>query len=161
MEHLNRNIGGAGWIIQDRETGKRVLGSLAEWLASAGSYCGELLEMLAVWVLLLAAECFYESSTEEQERNRVSCNSLGALYTFVKKSKWVPASSGNLGVKRALQEVNRKASNKYCLEQTRGHQDRAKSIRHLFLEAQLNVECNIMAKGIVKGSITKNLEEEK
>ena len=30
MEHVHHNISGAGWIIQDRATGKRVQGSLAE-----------------------------------------------------------------------------------------------------------------------------------
>ena len=62
MEHLNRNISGTGWIIQDRATGLRALGSLSEWSVSTGSYHGEL---LAVWIVLLAAEFFYRSSTEE------------------------------------------------------------------------------------------------
>ena len=62
MEHLNRNISDAGWSIQGRATGKRALGSLAKWPASTGSYHGEL---LAVWIVLLAAEFFYRSSTEE------------------------------------------------------------------------------------------------
>ena len=56
MEHLYRNISGAGWIIQDRATGKRVQGLLAEWSTAAGSYRGELLGMLAVCMFLRAAE---------------------------------------------------------------------------------------------------------
>ena len=46
MEHLHHNISGAGWIIQDRATGKRVQESLAKWSTTAGSYRGELLGML-------------------------------------------------------------------------------------------------------------------
>ena len=72
--------------------------------------------MLAVWIFLLTAESFYGSSTEEQRGNRVSCNTIGALHTFAKKSKWVPASSSNTGVKRSLWEVNRKANSTYHLE---------------------------------------------
>ena len=60
-----------------------------------------------------------------------------------------------MDVKRALREVNRRASNKYHLEQVRGHQDRTKRIRNLSLGAQLNVECNGMAKGAVKRSMMR------
>ena len=69
-------------------------------------------------------------------------------------------SSKNADVKRALQEVNRKASNKYRLEHVRGNQDRTKRIKDLSLGAQLNVECESRATETVKESTTKNLKEE-
>ena len=115
------------------------MGLLAELSASAGSYRRELLGMLAVQVFLLLAECFYGSSTEEWEGNRVSCNNMGVLHTFAKKSKRVPASSSNTDTKGALQEVNKRANNKYHLEHVRGHQDRSKRVRDLSLKARLNV----------------------
>ena len=79
-----------------------MLGSLSELSASAGNCRGELLEILAVHVFLLAVDFFYGSSTEEQRGNRVSCDNIGALYTFAKKSKRVPVSSSNTDLKRAL-----------------------------------------------------------
>ena len=48
IKNLNRNINGAVYIIQDRANGKRILESLAEWSAPAGSYHGELLGSLTV-----------------------------------------------------------------------------------------------------------------
>ena len=57
----------------------------------------------------------------------VSCDTIGALHTFAKKSKWVPASSSNADVKRALRDVNRRANSKYRLEHVQGHQDRTDS----------------------------------
>ena len=62
MEHLHLNISGAGWIIQDRVTGERVQGLLAEGSIAARSYRGELLGMLAVRIFLLAAEDYYRAS---------------------------------------------------------------------------------------------------
>ena len=87
MEPLHRNIRGAGWIIQDRATGKRVQGLLVEWSTVAGSYCRELLGMVVVCMFLLAAEDYYRASIREQTGNTVSCNNMGALHTFTKKSK--------------------------------------------------------------------------
>ena len=124
MEHLHRNISGAGWIIQDRATEKRVQGSLAEWSTAAGSYRGELLGMLAVHIFLPAAEDYYRASTREKTGITVSCDNIGALHPFAKKSKQVPASSSNADIRRALREVNRRAHNKYSLEHVKGHQDR-------------------------------------
>ena len=43
MQNLSPEVCGAGWIILDTVTGKRVAGSMAEWSNSAGSYRGKLL----------------------------------------------------------------------------------------------------------------------
>ena len=65
MEHLHHNISGAGWIPQDKATGKRVQGSLAELSTVAGSCLGELLGMLAVRIFLLTVEDYYGASMKE------------------------------------------------------------------------------------------------
>ena len=54
IRQLAPNVCGAGWIVQDNLTGKKVKGSLAEWSSSAGIYRGGGLGMLAVRVFLLA-----------------------------------------------------------------------------------------------------------
>ena len=83
MEHLHRNMSAAGWIIQDKATGKRVQGSLVEWSTAAGSYRGELLGMLAVRIFPLVAEDYYRVSIKEQTGNTVSCDNM--LHMFAKK----------------------------------------------------------------------------
>ena len=115
--------------------------------------------MLAVQSLLLAAEFFHGSSAEKQGGNKALCNNIGALHSFAKNFKQVPISSNSTDVKRALREVNRRPTNKYYLDHVQGHQDRTKRFSKLSLEAQLNVECDRMTKGAVKGSMTKNLRE--
>ena len=146
VKHMAPNVSGAGWIIQDRATGKKVKGSLAEWSHSAGSYRGEMLGMLAVRVFLLAIEEYYQQASGAAKGNKVSCDNKGVLFTFDKKCKRVPAASSNADVRRALRELNRRSANQYRLEHVRGHQDKNKRYKDLSLEAQLNVECDIMAK---------------
>ena len=60
---------------------------------------------------------------------------MGALHTFAKKSKQVPASSHNTDTRRPLREVNRRAHNKYSLEHVKGHQDRTARVEDISLEA--------------------------
>ena len=107
IRYLAPNVCGAGWIIQDKLTGKKVKGSLAEWSSSMGSYRGEILGMLAVRVFLLLVEEYFQRHGKVGEGNRVSCNNKGALTTFDKKDKRVPAASSNANVRRALRELDR------------------------------------------------------
>ena len=80
--------------------------------------------MLAVRIFLLTAEDYCGAFIREPTGNKVSYDNMGALHTFAKKSKQVPASSSNTDTRRALREVNRRAHSKYSLEHMRGHQDR-------------------------------------
>ena len=117
--------------------------------------------MLAVRIFLLVAEDYYRASIRTQKGNTVSCNNMGALHTFAKKSKRVPASSSNTDIRRALMEVNRRAHNKYSLEHMKGHQDRTTRVEDLLLEARLNMECDEMAKKVVRGSMTRELRDKR
>ena len=63
--------------------------------------------MLAVRIFLLAAEDYYRASIREQTGNTVSCDNMGALHIFVKKSKQVPVSSSNADIRRTLMEVKK------------------------------------------------------
>ena len=128
---------------------------------AAGSYCRELLGMLAVFVFLLAAEDYYRASIREQIENTVSCNNMGALYTYAKKSKRVPVSSSNTDIRGALGEVNRRAQNKYNLDHVRGHQYRTVRGKDLSLKARLNTECDEMAKEVVRRSMTMELRDKR
>ena len=88
--------------------------------ASAGSYRGEMLGMIEIHVFLLAIEDFYK---EGGGNNIVACNKKGALFTFTKKGKRVPAVASNADVQRFLREVKRRSSCKHRLEHVKGHQD--------------------------------------
>ena len=152
MQNLNADVSGAGWIIQDTARGLRVSGLLTEWSNLAGSYRGKLLGMLAIRVFLLAAESFYEATASEQGSSKVLCDNKSALHTFGKKSKRMTSSSSNADVRRALREVNKRAVNNYQLEHVKDHQDWTKRRKDLSLEARLNIECNGMAKGVVRNA---------
>ena len=96
---------------------------------------------------------------KEQSKNSVSCDNMGALHTFAKECKRVPASSSNADIRRALREVNRLAINKYSLEHVKEQQDKTSRTEELSLEARPNVECDEMAKDAVRESMTRQLRQ--
>ena len=112
-----------------------------------------MLGMLAVRVFLLAIEEYFQLHGKVGEGNRVLCDSKGALTTFDKKDKTVPAASSNTDVRRALRELDKRSSAKYTFEHVKGHQDRNKKLKSLKLETRLNVKCNEMAKHAVRASV--------
>ena len=84
----------------------------------------ELMESIYIRIFLLIAEEYYRAPMKEQMGTLVSCDNMGALHTFAKECKRVPASSSNTDTRRALREVDRLALNKYSLEHVKGHQYR-------------------------------------
>ena len=81
------------------------------------------------------------------------CDNKGALTTFDRKDKRIPAVSSNADVRRALHKLDRRSSASYKLEHVKGHQDRNKKLKSLTLEARLNVKCDEMAKQAVWASV--------
>ena len=72
------NIDGAGWLIYCRRRKKVVFKcSFYEWSGDAGSYRGELLGLLAVHLMVLAVEKFYD--LQAGPRGLVACDNLGGL----------------------------------------------------------------------------------
>ena len=53
--------------------------------------------------------------------------------------------------------MNRLVLNKCSLEHVKGHQDRRARTEDLLLEAHLNVECDEMAKDVVRESMKRKL----
>ena len=58
--------------------------------------------MIAIHVFLLYIEEFYK---EGGGKNIVACDNKGALFTFAKNGKRVPAAASNADVQRVLREV--------------------------------------------------------
>ena len=142
-KNMDPEICSAGWIIQCRETGKRIIGTVTERSASAGSYRGELLGMLAIRLFLLAVEEFYETVASG---NQICCDNKGALYTFGKKSKRVPKGRSNSDIHRVIRTINSRMKSKYIQNHVKAHQDDHALLRNLTFEAQLNCICDHLAK---------------
>ena len=60
-------------------------------------------------MFLLAVEEYFQQHGKVGEGNRVSCDNKGALMTFDKKEKRVPAASSNADVRRALRKLDRRS----------------------------------------------------
>ena len=146
----------AGWIIFCRATGRFISSSLIERSDSASSYRGELLGMLAIYLILYAIEEYYEVNGGTD----ILCDNKGALYTFQKKSKRIPAGAKNNDIQRVLRQTKSKMKSTHLLHHVKAHQDDTKKIEDLPLEAQLNCYCNEKAKadgvdGIMNGVETR------
>ena len=97
-----KDLSGAGYVLYCTATGNKLQGSLVERSEDASSYCGELLGMLAIHLILHAVEQFYHS---EGKGNAIYCDNKGAIYTFSKKHKRVSAGSKNNDIQRVLRRV--------------------------------------------------------
>ena len=89
----------AGWVVCCRESGRFVLGSLAEVSALTSSYRGEQLGLLAIYLLLHAVELQFGGAGAT---NNVFCDNKGAITTFSSEAKRVPSGKKNADVARVL-----------------------------------------------------------
>ena len=93
--------------------------TLVERLDSANAYRGELLRMLAIHIILYAIEEYHRVTWN----SNVLCGNKGALYTFKKKSKQIPAGSKNNDIQRVLRQVKNKTKSIHLLHHVKAHQD--------------------------------------
>ena len=92
------DICGAGWVIYCTAARRRISARLVERSNSASAYRGELLGMLAIHVILFAIEEYYGVTGD----SKVLCDNKGAIYTFQKKSKRIPAGAKNNDIQRVI-----------------------------------------------------------
>ena len=106
--------------------------------------------MLAIRLFLLAVEEYYGVITSG---NDVCCDNKGALYTFAKKSKRVPAGKSNTDILRVLRTVNSRMKSNFVQHHVKGHQDEYIKASKLSWEAKLNCFCNKIAKKAIKSHL--------
>ena len=83
-KQVTPDICSAGWVMACMQTKHRILCTLIERSAYAGSYRGELLGMLAICLFLLAVKGYHNTISDG---NEACCDNKGALFTCKKKSK--------------------------------------------------------------------------
>ena len=109
----------AGWIIYCTATKHYISATLVKQLDSASAYCGELLGMLAIHLILYAIGEYYGVTGG----NNILCYNKGALYTFRKKSNRIPAGAKNNNIQRVLRQGKSKMKSIRFLHNVKGHQD--------------------------------------
>jgi hypothetical protein len=102
---IRHDIDGAGWLIYCKRRKKVVFkGSFSEWSGSAGSYRGELLGLLAVHLMVLAVEKFYDLAAGP--RGLVACDNLGGLNKSRERRKKIPpGAKHNLPISYVVYDV--------------------------------------------------------
>ena len=126
-----------------KESGRFVSGSFAEVSASASSYRGEQLGLLAIYLLLHAVELQFGVAGAT---NDVFCDNKGAITTFSSEAKRVPSGKKNADIARVLRRVKGRMNNNLRPKHVRAHQDDHADVSRLSLEARLNCHCDGLAK---------------
>jgi hypothetical protein len=141
-------ISGAGWVICCSSSGMRIQGQAYEKSASAGSYRGEMLGLLALYATIAAAHTHFELT---ETSGVIICDNQVALGQATRKKKRVTPSEKQTDIIRAI-----RAAKYHCqgvkLEKrwVKSHVDDLKQWKELTIEEQLNTICDELAKAAVR-----------
>lgn len=142
---IRRDVDSAGWLIYCKHRQQVVLeGSLFEQNATAGSYRGELLGLLAIHVFVLGIETFY--GLEVDSYGLVACDNLGALNKSKQRRKKISSGTKHADILRSLQRVHTRMKGRLSYQHVYGHQDKHKTFEQMSLLERLNCRCDSLAK---------------
>lgn len=147
-------VSGAGWVITCRTAQKFLRGSFHEDSPRAGSYRGELLGLVALHTLALALVQFYGLKAAS---GKLCCDNISALFQSKKNRRRVRTGSKHADLLRALRTIKCHHLLQLTYEHVRSHQDKYLLWHQMSLEAQLNVDCDHLAKGAVHRRLSASI----
>jgi hypothetical protein len=134
---IRSQIDGAGYMIYCKSRRKVIFkGSFYENCDKAGSYRGEILGLLAINLLILAVERFYE--LEPGPRGLVGCDNLGGLNKLKERRRKIPSSAKHADILRSLRRVHASLRGTLQYKHVYGHQDKHKTWDKMTLLERLN-----------------------
>eukprot|EP00985_Skeletonema_marinoi_P026241 scaffold20202_cov139-Skeletonema_marinoi.AAC.1 len=95
-------------------------GEFAEFSVAANSYRAEQLGMLALHLLLLTAEEYYQQSLTDAN---IFCDNKGTIQTFSKEHRRIPAGAKNNDILRVLRRIQTTSKLAHKLQHVKAHQD--------------------------------------
>jgi hypothetical protein len=130
----------------------------------AGSYHGEHLGLLAVHLLVLAVEKFYDLS--QGPRGLVAWDNLGGLNKSKERRRKIPPGAKHADILRSLRRVHAAMKGTLQYKHVYGHQDKHKSWKNMTQLEQLNYKCDELAKyavsrGIIECPISVNTDQQR
>lgn len=147
---------GAGWILMDVTTGKRLAGSFSEYSSSAGSYRGELLGLCAIKVILLAL--MKSSDITNRPPMTIWCDNKGALNRAANGGRRIKSGLSCADILRVLRSIRLELPLNVTCCHVKAHMDEYCQWDELPLENQLNCQCNHLAKAAVHRAIKSHLD---
>ena len=144
---LSETLGGAAWIIECMSTGRQIRGVLPSTTRTANAYRSELVGLYGSLAFILAV-CTVANI--DSGSLKVGCDNEKALFLTSKKSQHVPQTKKHADILRAIRKVRCTIPINLIFEHIRGHQDETIPLESLDRPAQLNVECDILAKMYVR-----------
>ena len=145
------DISGAGWIVYDTVSHHKLRGQFFERSNRAGSHRGEMVGSLALHLLCLALEAFFEIPASS---NKFLCDNESSLNEARLRRKRVPTKRKSGDVIRHLRWIKSKLRMTFSYEDVTAHGDDNLPFVQLPLEQQLNCLCDESAKAAVTEAIT-------
>ncbi len=90
VRHKMKSCSGTGWFLACRSSKKTLRGSFYKVSLATGSYCRELLGLVAIHTLILAVAEYYQP---ERILGKICCDNMSALNQASKVQKHVQSSA--------------------------------------------------------------------
>ena len=143
-------ISGAGWVVYDTASKHKLRGQFFERSNRAGSHRGEMVGSLALHLLCLAVESFFEVPASS---NKFLCDNEASLDEASRNRKRVQTRRQCGDVIRHLRWLKSRLRMKFTYEDVTAHGDDNVPFEMLPLEQQLNCLCDESAKAAVSEAI--------
>ena len=116
-------VSGAGCMVYCTRRKRKLFGSFFEFSAKAGSYCGELLGLLAIHTLIRALEVYYSL---EKTQSKLCCDHQGALHKLKERRHQIPVGASQANIKCAFCNVKHGMYAELAYKWLESHHDRYK-----------------------------------
>jgi hypothetical protein len=140
------NVSRSGWILLCTVSRRTLWGSFFEISPKARAYRGELLGLVAIHTLALAAARFFHI---ECVSGKICCDNITALNQAKQVRQRVRVGIKHLDLHCTVRNLKCSTKMAFRYAHVQAHQDRITPWSQLSLEAQLNVICDKLANGVV------------
>ena len=117
---LAPHISGAAWVLRCSHSNNELQGDFSEQSSMADSYRAEQLGMLAIHLLLLTAEEYYQRTLTDAN---IFCDNQGTIITFSKEHQRVPSGARNSDILGVLRRIQASSKLAHKLKHVKAHQD--------------------------------------
>ena len=151
---LSKEIGAAAWIIECSLTKKQARGLVRSTTSTASAYRSELMGLYSSLLLVSAVCTLYKI---KDGSINVGCDNEKALELTSETNQRIPCHMKHSDILKSIRIVRSNIPIKMHFQHILGHQDENILYENLTRDAQLNVDCDFLAKQWLQQFYTKQL----
>ena len=147
-------VSGAGWVVMDTHTGKKLACSFAEYSPDASSYRAETLGLYSIHVFIKALHDHFRLGSTAVE---ICCDNDAALKEAQGRKRRIKSGKACSDVFRGIRKITQEmGSIKWVYTWVKAHMDDVLDWTELTLAQQLNVICDDLAKAAARKAIQQH-----